>query len=114
IATAGLSREGQPSIADHRIEIGLAVADIGEKPGIARGIDHRLVDLEEFPALARTGGAGQRTGTEPDHSHAKRRSLAFADRRDRPTDAAVLVIVGDRLRATRDPRAVGVLEFLGT
>ena len=46
-----------------------------------------------------------------DHGHAQRRALALADRRDRLTDAAVLVIVGDRLGPPGDRRAVVVRVF---
>src|SRR5439155_267771 len=72
---------------------------------------HRLVDLEKFPVFARLGSAGQRAGAEPDHRHLQRRSLALADRGDRLPDAAVLVVVGDRLGPPDRRRAVIVLEF---
>ena len=39
----------------------------------------------------------------------QRRALALADRRDRLSDAAVLVIIGDRLRPAGDRRAVVIL-----
>ena len=91
----------------------MAGLDVGEVFRIARGIDHGLVDLEELPILAGLRGADQRAGAEPDHGNAQRRALALADRRNRLTDAAVLVIVGDRLGLAGDRRAVIVPEFLG-
>ena len=109
---SGSRGEGQPRVADHRLQVRLAVPDIGEIFRIARGIDHGLVDLEELPGLARLGGAGQRARAEPDHRDAQRRALALADRRDRLPDAAILVIIGDRLGPAGHRRAVVVLEFL--
>ncbi len=109
----GSSRERQPRVADHRLQIRRAVPDVGEIFRILRGIDHRLIDLEELPVLARLGGAGERARAEPDHRDAQRTALALAHRRDRLTDAAVLVVIGDRLGPAGDRRAVVVLEFLG-
>jgi len=97
------TRESQPRIADHGLQVRRAVLDVGEIFRIARGIDHRLIDLEEFPGLAGFRRASQRARAQPDHRDAQRRTLALAQRRDRLPDASIPVVVGDRLGPARSP-----------
>src|SRR3954466_14843393 len=93
ISAVRLLREGEAGIADHRLQARHAARYVAEILRIACRVDHGLVDLEEGPALAGLGGAGERARSDADRRDLQRRALALAHRADGLTDAAILVIV---------------------